>query len=264
MCVSGYFLVHSCLDWVDEFPALAAPAIAIPLAAIAAAWQSEPAVGAERVRRVPGALASPIARRVAAAAGVLAAVAVLLALTSSYVSLRLVDRAFATFRSNPQQAYSDLSKAQSINPIDVTPITSEGTIALYQGDTARASRAFERALRRQDDWYPRVELALIDAQDGHFDAAVTQMDAATRLDVDDPIVDQARTTAGTSTIEPHPRSLETLWTTQHRKAPCREGMRLHPRLNRSCCPRSIGPCARSSAGRAPAPEPTPGALVPEL
>ena len=37
LCVSGYFLVHSCLDWVDEFPALAAPAIAIPLAAIAAA-----------------------------------------------------------------------------------------------------------------------------------------------------------------------------------------------------------------------------------
>jgi hypothetical protein len=192
MCVSGYFLVHSCLDWVDEFPALAAPAIAIPLAAIAAAWGQEPALGVERVRRVPGALASPIARRVAAAAGVLAAVAVLLALSSSYVSLRLVDRAFATFRSNPQGAYRDLSRAHSLNPLDVNPITSEGTIALYLGDTGRASRAFARALRRQDDWYPRVELALIDAQAGRFDAALTQMDAAIRLDVDDPVVDQAR------------------------------------------------------------------------
>jgi hypothetical protein len=192
MCVSGYFLVHSCLDWVDEFPALAAPAIAIPLAAIAAAWGQEPALGAERVRRVPGALASPIARRVAAAAGVLAAVAVLLALSSSYVSLRLVDRAFATFRSNPQGAYRDLSRAHSLNPLDVNPITSEGTIALYLGDTGRASRAFARALRREDDWYPRVELALIDAQAGRFDAALTQMDAAIRLDVDDPVVDQAR------------------------------------------------------------------------
>ena len=192
MCVSGYFLVHSCLDWVDEFPALAAPAIAIPLAAIAAAWQQDAAAVAEEGPRAPGAFASPLVRRVAAGAGVLAAVVVLLALTSSYVSLRLVDRAFATFRANPQQAFRDLSKAQSINPIDVNPITSEGTIALYLGDTDRATRAFERAVRRQDDWYPRVELALIDAQAGRFDAAVKQMDAAIRLDVDDPIVDQAR------------------------------------------------------------------------
>jgi hypothetical protein len=192
MCVSGYFLVHSCLDWVDEFPALAAPAIAIPLAAIAAAWRPDAAPGAARGSRVPRALRTPVARRVAGAAGVLAAVVVLVALTASYVSLRLVDRAFATFRSNPGQAYSNLSTAQSINPLDVNPITSEGTIALYLGDTGRASRAFERAVRRQDDWYPRVELALIDAQAGRFDAAVRQMDAAIRMDADDPIVDQAR------------------------------------------------------------------------
>jgi hypothetical protein len=192
LCVSGYFLVHSCLDWVDEFPALAAPAIAIPLAAIAAAarpGQDGAPDGGPRVKRVVG---SRLGRRVAIAAGALAAIAVLFALGTSYVSLRLVDRAFATFRSNPGQAYSNLSTAQSIDPLNANPITSEGTIALYQGDTGRATRAFERALRRQDDWYPRLELGLIDAQAGRFAEALTQMDAAARLDVDDPVLDQAR------------------------------------------------------------------------
>jgi Flp pilus assembly protein TadD len=121
------------------------------------------------------------------------AFAVLVALGTSYVSLRLVDRAFATFRVNPKQAYHDLSRAQSLDPLNATPITSEGTIALYQGDTARATRAFERSLRRQDDWYPRLELGLIDAQAGRFSEALAQMDAAARLDVDDPVLDQART-----------------------------------------------------------------------
>jgi tetratricopeptide (TPR) repeat protein len=184
LCVSGYFLVHSCLDWVDEFPALAAPAIALPLAAITAAFEERP----ESRRPVPGAR-----RRLVGAAGGVAAVAVLLALGTSYVSLHLVDRAFAIFRSDPHQAYSNLSTAQSIDPLNANPITSEGTLALYLGDTDRAKRAFQRSLRRQDDWYPRVELALIDARAGRFEQALSQMDAAIRLDVNDPVIDEART-----------------------------------------------------------------------
>jgi hypothetical protein len=199
LCVSGYFLVHSCLDWVDEFPALAGPAIAIPLAAIAAA--ARPGEDRERpgedgkrarARRGRGGAGFRRWRPAAAAAGGLAAFAVLVALGTSYVSLRLVDRAFATFRASPTQANRDLSRAQSLDPLNANPITSEGTIALYRGETARATRAFERSLRRQDDWYPRLELGLIDAQAGRFADALTQMDAAVRLDVDDPVLDQAR------------------------------------------------------------------------
>jgi O-Antigen ligase len=189
LCVSGYFLVHSCLDWVDEFPALAAPAIAIPLAAITAASETRPTRGRP----------APVSRRRASApivaagvSGALAALAVLVALSTSYVSLRLVDRAFAIFRTDPHQAYSNLSRAQSLDPLNANPITSEGTIALYRGDTARAARAFQRSLRRQDDWYPRLELGLIDARAGRFTAALTQLDAAARLDVEDPVLNQAR------------------------------------------------------------------------
>jgi tetratricopeptide (TPR) repeat protein len=186
LCVAGYFLVHSCLDWVDEFPALAAPAIGFPLAALAAV---EP-----RMAAVPGPMraASVLRRRLGLAVGAAAAVAVLVALGTSYVSLRLVDRAFAIFRSDPRQAYSNVSTAQSIDPLNTTPITSEGTLALYLGDTDRARRAFARSVRRQDDWYPRVELALIDARAGEFARALAQIDAAIQLDADDPVIDDVR------------------------------------------------------------------------
>jgi tetratricopeptide (TPR) repeat protein len=199
LCVSGYFLVHSCLDWVDEFPALAGPAIAIPLAAIAAAARPVAAATRESAgeparRRGLGAAGRglTVPRPLAGVAGGLAAIAVLVALATSYLSLRLVDRAFATFHAAPEKAYRDLSKARSLSPLSANPITSEGTIALYQGDTSRAAAAFEESLRREDAWYPRVELALIDAEAGRFAQALTQMDAAIRLDTDDPVITQAR------------------------------------------------------------------------
>jgi tetratricopeptide (TPR) repeat protein len=186
LCVAGYFLVHSCLDWVDEFPALAAPAIGLPLAALTAVEpRAAAAPGPERRRSVLG-------RRLGLAGGVAAAIAVLVALGSSYTSLRLVDRAFAIFRDNPRQAYRDVSRAQSIDPLSADPITSEGTLALYLGDTDRARRAFQRSVRRQNDWYPRVELALIAARAGQFGQALAQIDAAIRLDANDPVIDDAR------------------------------------------------------------------------
>jgi O-Antigen ligase len=193
MCVCGYFLIHSCLDWVDEFPALAAPALALPLAAIGLPG-AQPS--GRRVRRPRwGGLRgpSPQARRMLAAglAGV-GGVVLALALGTSYLSVRLVDRAFAIARTSPAQAYDDLSVARSLAPLSVNPITSEGTLALYLGDTARSERAFQRSVSREDDWYPRLELALIDAAAGRFAAAQRELAVVTRLDANDPLVQEAR------------------------------------------------------------------------
>lgn len=203
-CISGYFLVHSCLDWVDEFPALAAPAIALPLAAICAAMGRTAA--AEDPNLSAGRRGPSLATRraVAGALGSVVAVAVLVALATSYLSLRLVDRAFASFRAAPGQAYRDLSRAGSLNPLSANPITSEGTIALYVGDMQRSLRAFERSVRQEDAWYPRLELALIDAHTGRFKPALRQIDAAIRLDADDPLMEQARQTIiGHHRIDPY-------------------------------------------------------------
>jgi hypothetical protein len=193
LCVSGYFLVHSCLDWVDEFPALAAPAIGLPLAAIGLAGPG-PASGAGRGGRAwRGLRGSPVVtRRLAWATSAAGGLLMLVALGTAYLSLRLIDRAFTVARAAPSQAYHDLSVAGSLDPLSANPVTSEGTIALYLGDTSRSQHAFARAIAKEDDWYPRLELALIDADQRRFAPALQEIDRAAVLDVDDPLIVQAR------------------------------------------------------------------------
>lgn len=193
LAVSGYFLVHSCLDWVDEFPALAAPAIGLPLAALALG-NVKPALVADRHggirrRRSLGSLARP---RVAAGLGVIGGLTLLVALTTSYLSMSYVNRAFAIFRAHPRQAYHDLDVARALDPLSVNPVTSEGTVALYLGDARRSQTAFEQAVKQEDDWYPRLELALADAHSRHFGLAMRNIDAAARLDASDPLILAAR------------------------------------------------------------------------
>lgn len=198
LCVSGYFLVHSCLDWVDEFPALAAPALALPLAAVSLR-EREPAAQTAPARATTGwgpippiRIPSPVARVGGRVVVVTAGVVLAVALSTAYLSLRFVDRAFAVARSAPSTAYRDISVANALDPLSPTPLTSEGTIALYKGNLTRARYAFTRSLERDDAWYPRVELALIDAAQGQFTAAHGQIDAAIALDANDPVVDDAR------------------------------------------------------------------------
>ena len=190
MCVSGYFLVHSCLDWVDEFPALAVPAIAIPMATLGLTDRDGHRRRASRRISLP--IAPRVRRTIGTVTGVAAWIVLVVALSLSYMSVRLVDRAFAVARSSPASAYHDLSVARSLNPLSADPLTSEGTIALYLGDKARSARAFERSIQREDDWYPRLELGLIAASQGRFQDALEQIDAAGRLDAHDPLVAQAR------------------------------------------------------------------------
>src|ERR1019366_2609459 len=119
---------------------------------------------------------SPMMKGIAAAAGVaVAAVAICLAVGGPYLSTRYTERAFATFRTRPGDAFHDLKLAEKFDPVSVDPITSQGTIALYLGESARAQAAFDRAIRRQDDWYPRLELALLDAQAGRFGGASNEL-----------------------------------------------------------------------------------------
>jgi hypothetical protein len=190
--VSAYFLVHSCLDWVDVFPALAVPAIGLPMAAITLGDtrpSRDASTGAEPRRGVGWAAGrSRLGWAVVGVGGV----GMFVALAGAYLALQSTNRAFAIFRANPQEAFHYLSVAKSLNPLSAAPITSEGTIALYAGDTNRAISSFTASVRKEDDWYPRLELALIDAHAGRFSAARTQVQAAARLDVKDPLISELR------------------------------------------------------------------------
>jgi hypothetical protein len=192
--VAGYFLVHSCLDWVDEFPALAVPAIGLPFAALGLRQQvAGGPVAGDADSATDSAASSRGPRRHAGPALVaIAAAAIFLAVASSYLSLVSVNRAFAVYRANPNQAYRDLRVARALSPLSANPLTSEGTIALYAGDLARSQWDFLASARKEDDWYPRLELALIAAHEGRFGTAGRQLTAAAALDADDPLIAEAR------------------------------------------------------------------------
>ena len=192
--VAAYFLIHDSLDWMDEFPVLAGPALALPLAAVAMRTTGPKTASngkalASRVRS----LTTGRARFGWIGLAVVAYVAVVIALGAPYVASRYSARAMVTYGSHPTAAYGDLSRAADLNRFSPAPYISEGTIALNLGDSSRAQAAFERALGREDQWYPHLELALIDAQAGRFDSAAHQLALARSLDVEDPTLAAAKT-----------------------------------------------------------------------
>ncbi len=207
--VACYFIVHASLEWLDEYPALAVPALALPLAAIGmrrgmpvadAALATGPggtqptdrlAVHRRRLPERPPA-------GVLAALALLTSLLITLALVVPYMETRYEQQAFATFRQHPSQAYHDLSEAASLNPVSANALTDEGTIAEDLYDGTRARLAFSQALQREDTWYPHLELALLYSETRQFGLALSQARRAAALDRDDPLV-----TAATSLILRH-------------------------------------------------------------
>lgn len=176
----AYFLTHASLDWLEEFPALAAPALAFPFCVLGL-----PA-------RTP---ASPdhtgrVRRAVAVGALGLVAAAGLVALAMPWLSVRYTERAERGWRADPEAAYQDLDRAADWNPLSPQPRLSEGTIALNRGDQGRARVAFERSIEVEETWYARMELALLSASAGRFEAAERQLRRAQRLNSVDPSLDE--------------------------------------------------------------------------
>jgi hypothetical protein len=197
LAVSAFFAVHASFDWIDEFPVLAAPALALPLAAI------------ELRRRAVAGLPGPVSptspppagsggRRMGgwrvAQAGLFGATAAALAvaLIPPYLELRYTDSAVAIFTRHPDAAYRDLDRAASVNPLSANSLLAEGDLAIKRGDWARARSAFLRAQERVDLWFARLQLALLDAHAGSFAAAGSELARAAALDAEDPVITHAR------------------------------------------------------------------------
>ncbi len=169
------FLVHASLDWVDEFPVLAAPALGLPFVALKLV--APPERGGPRIRGRPG------------VAGVAALFAVAIAaLALPYTTLRYVERAADDWRTDPSRAYEDLDRAAALNPLTARPYMVEGRIAASLTDQARARRAYRDAIDREDSWHPHFELALLAASTGRFEVARREIDRAAALNPTDPLV----------------------------------------------------------------------------
>jgi hypothetical protein len=196
--ITAYFLVHDSLDWLDQFPVLAAPALALPLAAIemrrTGAKDAIARPGAAAVSRFASQYLSPRATRAGLGALVVVVIASLcLALGAPYLAVLETNRALSSYTTDPSGAYRDLSRAASLNPLSADPLVDEGAVAIDVGNASHARSAFVRALGREDAWYPHLELALLDAQAGQFTAAGKELSRAAALDARDPAIAQART-----------------------------------------------------------------------
>jgi tetratricopeptide (TPR) repeat protein len=171
----AYFLGHASFDWLDEFPALAGPALALPFVGLALL----PAAGGRSALRVR-------TRRLTAAGIAVLLAGVLASLTIPYMSHRYVARAQAAADENPAAANRDFQRARDINPLTVEPDLSRGTLAVKRGRWREGSAAFTAALEREPNWYAHFELALLAAREGRFREAKARLHTARRLNVADP------------------------------------------------------------------------------
>ena len=183
VCASIYFFVHASFDWLEEFPALAGPAFALPLVALALA---RPAPGVARRRP----------KSVRAAAGLVAAaflLAAALAVGPAYLATRYEDRAARTWTANPAAAFRDLDRASALAPLSARPELRAGTLAVDLDQLERARRHFRDSLEREDTWYAHISLGLIASQEGKKTQAEREIRIAHILNREDPFVSEAFT-----------------------------------------------------------------------
>lgn len=150
--VFAYWMVHGSIDWLWEIPALAAPAFASLglLVGLDAGRRRNLSVGAVRLL-----------------VALVAAVA-LVSLVPPWLAEREVRAAVATSRSPLPGPFAHVDRARTLNPFSEEPDLVGALIAADRGDVRLQRTLLERALERNPhNWYPYVELGLLEARGGH-------------------------------------------------------------------------------------------------
>ena len=176
--VSVAFFLQCGLDWLEEVPALLAPAVCLPFAVLRASRDCD---------------GRPSALRAAPAAAL--AVIALVALTPSYLAVRQLARGDDVRASDPRAALAAYDRAASADPLSLTPHLRSGFVGIQLDDEPVARRAFQEALDVQDNWVSHFELGLLDLQAGRFDAARDRLTRAGQLNRNDPMIADALTAA---------------------------------------------------------------------
>ena len=176
--LSVAFFLQCGLDWLEEVPALLAPAVCLPLAAARASVSCD--------RRATLLRAAPW--------GVLAVVAAV-ALVPPYLAVRHLDRGDELRANDPRAALEAYERAAGADPLSLTPHIRTGFVGLELEDPALARRGFEAALDVQEDWVAHFELGLLDLQAGRFAQADERLARAAELNRNDPMITDAQTAA---------------------------------------------------------------------
>jgi hypothetical protein len=188
------WLIHGSVDWFWEIPALSGPALGF-LAMAGGIEEAERPLPEPRMRR------RRPPRWVAAAAGALALVALVVVLAFPYLSVRETSAAGDVRQLDPGQALSDLSSAADLNPLNADPGRIGGTIALQTGQYAEAERRFEQATAREPGgWYAWLGAGLAASALGQRERAHRDFRTAADIDSLQPAVRAALSKVDT----PHP------------------------------------------------------------
>jgi hypothetical protein len=148
----AYWLAHASVDWLWEFPALGG----LAFAALGLAVAPEPAD--EAVARRPLSRSSVVL-------GAVVLIACALALAAPVLAERSVQRALDTWRSDPDAAFEQLDRADTLNPLSDRARVVGGAIAVELGRLDRAEAEFSSALEREpDEAYALLELGAISGQ----------------------------------------------------------------------------------------------------
>ncbi len=140
----SYWLVHTSLDWFWPYPAVTAPLLALVGSACAPTIRE---IGRRSTR----------SWRHWALAG-LAVLAI--SAVPPLLADRMVDNAYATWRTDLAAAYDDLDRAHTLNPFSDGPPLAEASIARASGDDPRALAALHQAADiRPDEWATHYLLA---------------------------------------------------------------------------------------------------------
>jgi hypothetical protein len=179
-----YWAIHGSADWFWEYAGLGAPAFAmLGLACALAPWRDSPA----------GAPPSPerplVMRRAIAAGAIAAAILALLSIASPWLAERERAKAARNWPADPGLAFRRLDRAAWLNPLSDRPALTAATIALRQGDLARARAEFSDALERNSrGTYGLLELGALDADRGRRAEAERLLTRARTLSPRDPFI----------------------------------------------------------------------------
>lgn len=182
------WLLHGSVDWLWEYPALSA--LALAPAGIALALTRGREAGGTR-------LPAPARRGLTAVAAV-AGVAVALAAGATFVSDRLVARAEIGWVSDPEAAFDDLDRAAAMQPLSGRPDLVAGLIALRRGEVGRAQGLLERAADRDPgSWFVHLARGLAATTGGDPQSARAAFERARELNPREVVVAKALRRSGT-------------------------------------------------------------------
>jgi hypothetical protein len=151
LLVVVYWAAHGSVDWLWEIPGLTAAAFAALGLAVSRS-PVEPAWSGTRALPVGAVLCASVA---------------VIALVPLWLSAREIDIALRISSESPGAAYEHLDRARFFNPLSDQPDVLGAVIAAQRGDVERQRAFLRRALEtNRFNWYPYLELGLIDARAG--------------------------------------------------------------------------------------------------